>query len=225
MARTGQAALNWCAAQVAHPSQDWHNWCLVFSRMAFGVGPKYPDASQGWYNATYKHPGTATPPAAVPVWWTGGSQGHGHVAVSDGNGYCYSSDILRYGKIDRVPIALINQKWGLPYKGWTEDINGVRVYSLPPQFPSLPAVDWSNVRDASMRTLPPQTPDVLRVEKALEAEGLLPSAPAGGYTGVIWRQGYAGWQKRCGVPGPYDGIPGMKSLTLLGQKYKFRVVP
>lgn len=232
MARTGTAVLDWCQAQVSQPSRDWFTYCLIFARSAFGVAAQYPDAATAWSQAAFKHGTAGTPPAAVPVWWTGGTHGYGHVAVSAGNGYCYSTDILRHGKVDKVPITRINLSWGLTYKGWTEDINSVRVYTLPPPFSSMPAVDLSNVQDALRRDYPlPQNaessqPDVLRVERALQAVGLLPNVkPTPGFTGILWRQAYAKWQRDCGVGGPFDGILGIQSLTLLGERNNFRVVP
>ncbi|BCM92337.1 hypothetical protein IAD21_04216 [Abditibacteriota bacterium] len=227
MARTGTAALEWCANEVAHPSRDWYNWCLVFSRRAFGVAAKYPDATKAWQNTQFKKGTTSTPPEAVPVWWTGGSSNHGHVVVSAGNGYCYSTDILRHGKVDKVKISFITLHWGLNYRGWSEDINDVKVYTPSA---NVPAVDLSNVRDAIIRNYPlpklaeQNQPDILRVEHALQAENLLDNTkPSEGFSGQVWRQAYAKWQ-RSTVPGPYDGIPGIRSLTLLGNKYGFRVV-
>jgi hypothetical protein len=71
------------------------------------------------------------------VWWLGGSHGFGHVALSDGGGYVWSTDVLRPGKVDRVTAASITHNWGLSYVGWSEDINGERVY-VPPVNPSNP---------------------------------------------------------------------------------------
>lgn len=79
---------------------------------------KNPDPTHGWYN----------PPAGVPVFWSGGSAGAGHVAISDGKGNVWSTDIERSGKWDLVPVADIHARWGLKYLGWSERLNGVRVY-------------------------------------------------------------------------------------------------
>ena len=230
--RTGQAALDWCAGQVNHPTRDWFTYCLIFSRSAFGVGAQYPDATSAWTHAAYKHGVTGTPPLAVPIWWTGGSSGHGHVAVSTGDGNCYSSDIVTHGKISLVPITRIVRQWGLTYKGWSEDINGAHVFTLPDPYVSSPAVDLSDTRDAIRQDFPlavanePGSPGLLLVENALIAEELLPAIkPSAGYSGVDWRHAYANWQRRCGVGGPYDGIPGIASLTKLGAKYGFTVMP
>lgn len=105
--------------------------CLANVRKAYGIGAEYPSAitafdavpseyTHTWYN----------PPAGVPVFWSGGSAGDGHIAIADGNGNVWSTDIKREGKWDLVPIAEIHSNWGLKYEGWTEILNGVRVYSL-----------------------------------------------------------------------------------------------
>ncbi|MFF8942849.1 glycoside hydrolase family 25 protein [Streptomyces sp. NPDC014864] len=63
------------------------------------------------------------------------------------------------------------------------------------------------------------------VEGALRAERLLASKYSGdGSFGSITVKAYADWQRRCGVGGPYDGIPGKASLVKLGAKHGFTVV-
>lgn len=65
--------------------------------------------------------------------------------------------------------------------------------------------------------------EVLLLERALHAEGLLATEYIDGSFGTLTKTAYAKWQERT-VPGPYDGIPGIKSLTLLGNKHGFTVV-
>jgi hypothetical protein len=63
------------------------------------------------------------------------------------------------------------------------------------------------------------------VESALKAEHLLAAAYASdGSFGSVTVKAYAEWQRKCGVGGPYDGIPGKASLTKLGAKHGFNVV-
>jgi hypothetical protein len=62
------------------------------------------------------------------VFWTGGRHGYGHVALSRGNGSVWSTDYHRVGKVDACRIDEITRDWGLRLVGWTEDINGVRVW-------------------------------------------------------------------------------------------------
>jgi peptidoglycan hydrolase-like protein with peptidoglycan-binding domain len=66
--------------------------------------------------------------------------------------------------------------------------------------------------------------EVLLVEKALKAEGLLASGYVDGSFGTLTVTAYKAWQKRLGYSGPSaDGIPGKTSLSKLGQKHGFSV--
>lgn len=66
--------------------------------------------------------------------------------------------------------------------------------------------------------------DVLVVEKALKAEGLLSSAYVDGSFGTKTIAAYAAWQRRCGYSGSAaNGIPGPTSLERLGKKHSFTV--
>ncbi|MFB6837227.1 peptidoglycan-binding protein [Streptomyces sp. NPDC056361] len=58
--------------------------------------------------------------------------------------------------------------------------------------------------------------DVLPVERALVAEGLLTAPWADGSFGTKTKAAYAAWQRRCGFDGTdADGIPGDSTLRLL----------
>lgn len=105
--------------------------CLREVRECYAVGPEAASAAQAWEYAEHKHRETDPRkiPRGAPVFWTGGSQGFGHIAISTGFRQCWSTDILRSGYFDRVPIELIGQRWGMRLVGWTEDLNGVRVFT------------------------------------------------------------------------------------------------
>lgn len=142
--------------QQTNPSQNWHDLCLKFVRTVLQVPAKAPRAIDAWHAVPDGHQhGWYNPPAGVPVFWSGGSSGAGHVALADGHGHVYSSDILRDGKVDLVPIATIHAKWGLTYLGWTESLNGVLVYETPAAPPAPPAAPASGV----VRTMTVNTPD------------------------------------------------------------------
>lgn len=108
-------------------------YCLREVRECYGVGAKAPDAIAAWNAAQHKHPETDPRkiPRGAPVFWSGGSGGHGHIAIKAGAANVWSTDIKRPGYFDKVPADLIRQRWGLKLLGWTEDVNGVRVY--PPK--------------------------------------------------------------------------------------------
>jgi hypothetical protein len=227
--RIGSAAIAWAVGQNRRPMRNWNRDCLMFTRMCFNVGPLYPTAESGYFHTRYRHP-TGTPPPGVPVWWTDGRQGH--VALSAGGGYVWTNDYKRKGKIDKVPIAQITRAWGKRYRGWSEDINGVRVYKAPVKPPVAPrrTVDLSNVRRASVGDVHRRQgsgmfeADVKLVEAALKSEGLLDSRwSSDGYWGSTTSTAYAKWQRRAKVGRPYDGIPGQTSLTRLGTRHGFTV--
>ncbi len=50
-----------------------------------------------------------------------------HVAVHIGSWVYLSNDVQRAGLIDVVPGALIRQRWGARYLGWSSLLNGVRL--------------------------------------------------------------------------------------------------
>lgn len=96
----------------------------------------------------------------------------------------------------------------------------------PPPVPVLPTVSLSEVRTAATRDparptggiTPGARDDVILVERALVAKGMLEARWVDGSFGTKTRTAYAAWQKKVPVPGPYDGIPGIQSLTALGSQ-------
>lgn len=131
MPRTPEQALAAAKREHDHPTRSWVGWCLVFVRTMYGIGAKHPSAAAAWNASKRKHRTTSSRdiPRGVPVWWTGGSGGFGHVAISTGSGRCWSTDYARRGKVDHVKIDDITRGWGLRLVGWTDDVNDVRVYS------------------------------------------------------------------------------------------------
>lgn len=100
-----------------------------------------------------------------------------------------------------------------------------------PVKPAVPKVSLAHVV-AAARKDPPAVQghttykaEVLLVEKALKAEGLLAAAYVDGSFGSLTVNAYARWQKRLGYSGSAaDGIPGMTSLKKLGAKHGFGVI-
>lgn len=127
------------AYQSAHGPQFGKGQCMMRNRLLVDApaigdydGDGTADAEDGWKFAKHRH--VTSDPTAIPggvfVWWGGGSRDNGHVAFTDPvkRGYCWSTDIERTGYFDLVPIARIRESWRLPLLGWSEDIDGVRVY-------------------------------------------------------------------------------------------------
>jgi hypothetical protein len=102
--------------------------CLTWSREQADIPSRYPDATSAWDHATGRHPGDQDPPAGAAAYWTGGSSGYGHVAISVGNGKVRSSDAGGAGSVATVPLRSITREWHLKYAGWANSING---YTIP----------------------------------------------------------------------------------------------
>lgn len=103
--------------------------CL--SMQAGPINSQSEDAAQCWANAKHRHFTTdpATIPRGVPVFWTGGTEGHGHVSLGIGKGGNFTVDLLRAGFFDRTGIARVARTWRtLTLVGWAEDYDGVRVW-------------------------------------------------------------------------------------------------
>lgn len=121
MARTGAAAI----AAANGITTGYGGMCLKFVRTVFAVPAKYATARDARTHAAAFH-ATSNPaavPAGVPVFL-----GDNHVAVSMGGGMMRTTNSVT-NKVATVSIA----SWGksYPLRGWSEDLNGVRVYTAP----------------------------------------------------------------------------------------------
>jgi hypothetical protein len=218
--RSVSSALLWARSQRSFPT----GMCLKFVRTCYNVPPQYATAAIAWSKTKYRH--GSTPPKGVPVWWTGGSRGFGHVAISAGGGYVISTDSGGRGRVGRTSIAHITRAWGQTYRGWTEDINRVRVYSpggRGTRATTNPVVDASAV--AALFRRRQKHGAVLMIQRALAAEVGLDFASGPGVPGPRTKAAYKKWQRKLGYRGAdADGIPGYTSLRRLGDRHGFGVV-
>lgn len=224
--RDAGAAMSWAANQVRGRSRDWHNDCLMFVRSCFNVGAHFPSAEKGWYGTRHRHT-SWPPPAGVPIWWTNGR--YGHVALSAGNGLCYSTDFLRHGSIDKVKIASVTAGWGQQYRGWSEDINGVRVHTKGEVYTTKPDMSARKVAEATKAGTKAYWGIVLK--KAVAAEvGKGDMNLKSAALGHGFRTQYSLLQKKflrsvgaAASSKQTDGVPGKRSLTWLGHRHGFDV--
>lgn len=96
--------------------------CGQFCAAMYGYNASgYASAYVQWQQtpARLKHAGARGEPAGSLLFWSGGPSNHGHVAVADGEGGCWSIDISGAGTVTQVSVERISQRWGLPYLGWT----------------------------------------------------------------------------------------------------------
>jgi hypothetical protein len=211
--RAGNDAVAWARSNMRWPA----GYCLQWTRNCFDVDPLYHDASDAWYGARHKHPTErgANCPRGVPVWWTGGSQGFGHVALSVGGGYCISTDAGGRGICAKVRIDDLTRRWGLNFRGWSEDINGVRVYEV---IVDKPAPGWDKVNLGALDRGESNL-DIERVKWALRrkvGKGGMDFDRYKQHWGAAVTEQYKAWQRRLGFTGnDADGRPGPYSLRKL----------
>lgn len=103
--------------------------CLKETRLIAGIASKYPSAISAWNNAQFRHPGVKPPAGAVvPVFFATPSP-YDHVAWALGDGRVVTINGSRwsiYSSIDSMCKI-----WRISYIGYTDDLNGVRVYTPP----------------------------------------------------------------------------------------------
>lgn len=103
-------------------------YCLKYTRTWLEIPSRDSDATTAWKNALGKHPGDRKPPRAAPVFWTGGSAGHGHIGLNLADlasSAFRGTDMPSSGKVSNQAIAWVENHWGLKYAGWAEGFNGV----------------------------------------------------------------------------------------------------
>lgn len=123
------------ALQLASQTHTWAvGMCDNFVANMYGYSSSGYNTALDHWNAipgASQHPGDMNAPAGALMFWGGNADGH--VAISDGNGGIYSTDISGQGTVSHVPSSEISSKWGLQYLGWS-----------PPIFQSGPAGSVGN---------------------------------------------------------------------------------
>jgi hypothetical protein len=227
MARVAAQALAWARGQHKAGGNEWEGLCLMFVRSCYGIDAFYPSAAAAWEGARFKHRETdgAKVPRGVPYFWTGGSQGFGHIVLSAGGGMCWSNDIKSRGGISLTPINEITTRWRQTPRGWAEDLNNVRIWDRPE--PAV--VDVSDLMRAFKHD-PPRPGDegtegsridVRRFERALSRKGYLDARYIDGSYGTLTVAGMRRFQRDHGLDG--DGAPTFESVKAVGRgRYRVR---
>lgn len=143
MVRTGQAAVDYANASIGANVMP-PGYCLVFTRNCFDIGAYYGSAIDAWNGAQWRHEGDRNPPPGVPLFFRTPSV-YDHVCISTEvptDVSTYDDDVRKF----HDGIAQIEQQFGsasygpAQYLGWTEDLNGVRVYEGEDDMPSAEEV-------------------------------------------------------------------------------------
>jgi hypothetical protein len=113
------------AAQAIAKAKSISSWavgrCDEFVASVYGFGSSgYSTAVANWQAtpSSLKHPGDWNAPAGALMYWSGGSTGAGHVALSLGNGSIISTDATGPGTVGQISARTPTDKWGHPYLGW-----------------------------------------------------------------------------------------------------------
>lgn len=106
--------------------------CEVFVRTCFGFPPMYGSARLAWEDTEHRHTDT-NPPAGVPVYWdilAGDNVNFDHIALSVGGGFCISTSAGPGRTVAKVGIQDLTDRWGMRYRGWSEDYHREKVHSV-----------------------------------------------------------------------------------------------
>lgn len=130
------------------PLLDWFLWCLAVAQKTFNVAPFAATAQIAWNWNSTKHQDRNLPDGCfVPIWWTGGVQNYGHVAIAKRTGnriQIWTSPYRHKPYFDyfegelNATIDTVSRIYGVVYAGWTETMNTTRVVEWvnPPQLKS-----------------------------------------------------------------------------------------
>lgn len=174
MTRTTTAALAWTRERGPIPDKAGRavgatGWCKRETRLAYAVeSDGSATAAESWARNPEKHTDGSTPPRGAILYWTGGSEGEGHAAITEDD----------RGRIRTVDLP-VGGRWGtmssradlerhfskLRYAGWSPYIDGVRVIPTPKPKPKpVPASRLAKLRGRLLAIA--NDPKVGRVRRA-----------------------------------------------------------
>jgi hypothetical protein len=219
--RTYNGMVAFCEAEHRNPSYNVRRggMCQWFSRSAVGAYAFGGTAHAAWLSIPVKHRFTGKPLPGSIAYWSGGSKGYGHATPVVEDGHIWSTDILHWGRVDKVDYRLIAQKWGLHYLGWIDWCPSGDLPVLHQPKP-LPVVHVSRVQPGEHNN------EVRRVQRALHAEPAiqLDYSTGPGHFGPRTKKAYKAWQRHLGfAQDDADGHPGHTSLRRLGKRHGFQV--
>lgn len=162
----------------AHGYADRGTWfgpghCLMFARMSAEAPGGVYDARDSWYGAGVRYVSADWRTWPAGTFGYGAIGDHDHVWVNAGDGYCYSTDVFRVGRVDRVLIGDLVTRWHMPLRGWKAEINGVTpTYDVRDWFDMADKADLRDVVDNALAAaLTADNPALMNaVRVAIEAE-------------------------------------------------------
>ena len=167
------------------PLMDWFLWCLAVAQRTFNVAPFAASAQIAWNWNNTKHQDRNLPDGCfVPIWWTGGVQNYGHVAIAKriGNHIQIWSSPYRHktyfdyfeGELNAT-IDNVSRIYGVSYAGWTETMNTTRVIEWvnppkPTEAPQEPPKQPEQPVEPPKSEPAPETPKENMQEKEKQME-------------------------------------------------------
>lgn len=223
--RTYAQAVAYAESQRVNPSRDWTRLCQMFSRNCVGAAAWAGTARNAFYAIPERHRFTTAPRAGSLVYFDdpriSGEAGHAVFMVT--NGYCYSNDILVRGKISKVPLSLIREKWGMRQLGWIDWTPSGAINLAPVSAPVSSPSPWSKgaVYQDRLKFGMRDSDSVRRLQYQLRKKGYSQVVINGNY-GATTDAAVRAWQKKIGhIP---DAI-GQSFLGPVETKLMFPVPP
>lgn len=196
--------------------------CQKVSRLSIGAGPFGDSALKAWLNTpvAWKVAGKAVDGGLGYFDDPRRSGEFGHAVRVVENSYCWSTDILHFGHLDKVPISYITSHWGLRFLGTIVQVKEGKI-PLAPAAPKPTVSPWAkgDVYRSKLHYGQTSSDSVKRLQYRLNhTYGYIHLSVTGtydSYTDACVR----GWQKRAG----YTPDPALRSF--LGPQQTAKMFP
>jgi hypothetical protein len=181
------------------PLMDWFLWCLAVAQKTFNVAPFAASAQIAWNWNNTKHTDRSLPDGCfVPIWWTGGVQNYGHVAIAKRTGnriQIWTSPYRHKPYFDyfegelNATIDNVSRIYGVRYAGWTETMNTTRVVEWvnppkpeekPVESPKpepVPETPKENMQEKEKQMEENKTENISKDEQKVEEKDTKPMKP------------------------------------------------
>jgi hypothetical protein len=233
---------------------NYQPWCATFvswAALQAGVADLYPRTASCLVGTSwFKKLGRFSEYPAIGAQVFFGPNGGSHTGLvydydgtyvytvegnTNGNGSAEGNGVYLKKRLRRDPYV-----YGYGYPKFSEGIKSAdpawakeapKVEAKPvTKAPAKPSVSLARIKEARSKDMPARTghvthkADVLRVERALNKEGLLASQWVDGSWGTKTQEAYDAFRRRMGWTGEdAKGAPGKASLSKLGQRHGFVV--
>lgn len=222
--RSYSAAKAYAQYQHANPSQYVRdgNKCQMFARQCVGASAWANSAIKAWHAIPEVHRHHGVPrPGSLAYYdkpYVSDRNEFGHVVFVIERGQVWSTDALRYGRVDIVPYNWFSAHWGMRYLGWIDWTPSGRINLAPTGVTPAPTLAYrqgKRVFSSKMRQGQMNSDSVWNLVLALRSHGY-PSLPVGDDYIQRVRDACAGFQRKQGWTGSdANGIAGPETIRRL----------